>query len=265
MITLVIVLAVSAVITRVSYAAFTVEKSTQSNVLTFGDLAMTICTTSNCDVNGTKLSNTIGTYTFKDSNNLDATGYVPFYPISDPNAQTFPTGWEGLSPFRFVLKNNGDTDLYMSLHLSAIYNGDYYLNSSSSGTTYYNGSSYDSSSAKTDSNVTKSETFNETYSSPIWYTSDYAKYFKVALVEEGTDSPLVQSLFTILNNERDAVSGGKITGNILMQSGEERTYSLYIWLSQEAMQSQEASVNTNSVIGSYLVTQLIAKGEYIPE
>ena len=78
-ITIATVLLVTTVFLMFSYAIFKVEVSGETNVITFGDVAMSFCADANCNTTIPNIGNVIGT---KTENGI--TSYVPIYPQEDP-------------------------------------------------------------------------------------------------------------------------------------------------------------------------------------
>lgn len=110
-ITIAVVLLVTTVFIMFSYSIFKVEKSGEQNVISFGDISMSMCTDSSCNSTISNLGNIIGT---KPVEGGTGTQYVPVYPQKDPTEAE----WNELTPYTFTLTNDGDLDLYISIYLT---------------------------------------------------------------------------------------------------------------------------------------------------
>lgn len=89
-----------------SYSVFMDVEEGEANVINFGDIAMSFCADSSCNTLVQNLGNIIGTET----NEAGETIPVKVYPMSQE---------EGLNttPYKFILENTGDYDLYVSVKL----------------------------------------------------------------------------------------------------------------------------------------------------
>lgn len=89
-----------------SYSVFMDVEEGETNVINFGDIAMSFCADSSCNSLVQNLGNIIGTET----NEAGESVPVKVYPMS----QT-----EGLktTPYKFILENTGDYDLYVTIKL----------------------------------------------------------------------------------------------------------------------------------------------------
>ena len=89
-----------------SYSVFMDVEEGETNVINFGDIAMSFCADASCNTLVDNLGNIIGTETNESGESVP----VKVYPMS----QT-----EGLNtiPYKFILENTGDYDLYVSIKL----------------------------------------------------------------------------------------------------------------------------------------------------
>lgn len=212
-ITIATVLLVTTVFLMFSYAIFKVEVSGETNVITFGDVAMSFCADENCNTTIPNIGNVIGT---KTENGI--TSYVPIYPQEDP---TTTEEWNELSPYIFTLTNSGTLDLYISLYLT-----------------------------KDDNPELKytMEDTNQDLSSFKEPVED--NQIKIAIGEQGS-APTIKLYSDTKNEKGDYV----IASNILIPAGETKIFNLYAWL---------ISTADNASQGKYFVTQISARGEYLP-
>ena len=207
-ITIATVLLVTTVFLMFSYAIFKVEVSGETNVITFGDVAMSFCADANCNTTIPNIGNVIGT---KTENGI--TSYVPIYPQEDP---TTTEEWNELSPYIFTLTNSGTLDLYISLYLT-----------------------------KDQTPDLKYVVDDKTYSEPV-----EDNQIKIAIGEQGS-APTIKLYSDTKNEKGDYV----IASNILIPAGETKIINLYAWL---------ISTADNASQGKYFVTQISARGEYLP-
>lgn len=207
-ITIATVLLVTTVFLMFSYAIFKVEVSGETNVITFGDVAMSFCADENCNTTIPNIGNVIGT---KTENGI--TSYVPIYPQEDP---TTTEEWNELSPYIFTLTNSGTLDLYISLYLT-----------------------------KDQTPDLKYVVDDKTYSEPV-----EDNQIKIAIGEQGS-APTIKLYSDTKNEKGDYV----IASNILIPAGETKIFNLYAWL---------ISTADNASQGKYFVTQISARGEYLP-
>lgn len=212
-ITIATVLLVTTVFIMFSYAIFKVEVSGETNVITFGDVAMSFCANSECNETISNIGNIIGT---KTENGI--TSYVPIYPQEDP---TTTEEWNQLSPYTFTLTNNGTLDLYISLYLTKDNNPEL---------------KYTMGDPSQDLNSFKEPVADN--------------QIKIAIGEQGS-TPTIKLYSDTLNQNGDYV----IADNILIPSGETKIFNLYAWLISNA---------ENASQGKYFVTQISARGEYLP-
>ena len=286
--TITTLIVVSAVFIKYTYSAFQVVSDGNPTTLKFGDIEMTLCDTSTCEEGGTLYSNAIGTKTFtyhdNENNEVQATGYIPSYPTSDPYFKYYDSTWNDVDYYRFDIKNTGDLDLYASIYLkddklSSLL----YTISHNTDTTYTKVDGEETTTA-TESGTNENAKV-ETYDNFVGTSNAEYKYFKVALIEDGATLPVVQTYENIVNNDY------MVASQISLASGQTKTYYMYIWLSDDksvdvtersacetaistctddtqACRTQIATacaaVKSNAVIGKYFVTDLYAKGEYKP-
>lgn len=207
-ITIATVLLVTTVFLMFSYAIFKVEVSGETNVITFGDVAMSFCADASCNTTIPNIGNVIGT---KTENGI--TSYVPIYPQEDP---TTTEEWNELSPYIFTLTNSGTLDLYISLYLT-----------------------------KDQTPDLKYVVDDKTYSEPV-----EDNQIKIAIGEQGS-APTIKLYSDTKNEKGDYV----IASNILIPAGQTKIFNLYAWL---------ISTADNASQGKYFVTQISARGEYLP-
>lgn len=230
-ITAFVVIAIAIAFVRVTYATFTVYQVTDTETITFDKIGMTVCPNNICE----SIGNIIGTYDKGDGTK----GFVPFYPVSDPTVASFPSGWSNLNPYVFTLENTGDLDLITTI----------YLEPDTTATNEY-------ASLNVNNGV---QTSTQTFTGFV--DSTYYKYFKVAIVENGTSGTLTSAnVFTF-----DQITGNADPNKLIsltLSKGETKTFYLYMWLSDEAIST--SPTGSNNILGKYLVTQISAKGEYLP-
>ena len=89
-----------------SYSVFMDIEEGGTNVINFGNIAMSFCADSNCNSTVSNLGNIIGTET----NESGETVPVKVYPMTE----TEGLGTEG---YKFIFENKGDYDLYISIKL----------------------------------------------------------------------------------------------------------------------------------------------------
>lgn len=109
-ITIAVVLLVTTVFLMFSYSVFTVEVSGEKNTIKFGDISLQFCQDDTCAATIPNKGNIIGTVTEN-----GVTRHIPIYPQNNP---TTAEEWDTLSPYTFALTNDGELDLYVSIHLS---------------------------------------------------------------------------------------------------------------------------------------------------
>ena len=237
-----VVIMLALVFSRVTYATFTVNQVSETDTITFGQIGMTVCpddTNGNptCDVAG----NIIGTYLRGDN----TTGYIPFYPMSDPNISS-SNPFNGMNPYVFTIENTGDLTLNTTIYLTP--------------------------DTSVESQVATFYTQSGSESWKGFVNNTQYQYFKVAIYEDGTLSSItsnnIKTLSSIVNNQNELFS-------VTLTGGQSKTFYMYMWLSNDALTSNSGSdstsgssssgvVGSNNIIGKYLVTQISAKGEYVP-
>lgn len=154
------------------------------------------------------------------------TRYVPIYPQNDP---TTTEEWNQLTPYTFTLSNKGSLDLYISIYLAKT-----------------NEENYNFEHADIDDP-------NQDLSSFTKPVDD--DQIKIALGEK--DSTPTIKLFSEFETTTELEKETKkIASNILIPAGETKVFNLYAWLKSDA---------ANASQGKYFVTQISARGEYLPE
>lgn len=219
-ITIATVLLVTTVFLMFSYAIFKVDVSGDTNVLSFGDIAMSFCADSACNTTIENIGNVIGTEKYTNSSGEIETKYVPVYPQADP---TTIDEWNSLKPYTFLLENTGTLDLYVKIFLKR---------DTTPGKTYtvdFNGS-------------------QQTFTEPV---DD--NQIKIAIGERGATPTIKLFSDTV---EDSAASGQIIAEDILIEAGQSKIFDLYAWLKSDA---------ANAAQGKYFVSQISARGEFIPK
>lgn len=207
-ITIATVLLVTTVFIMFSYAIFKVEVSGETNAISFGDISMSFCADSTCNDTIDNIGNIIGT---KKENGV--TKYVPIYPQDDP---TTKEEWNELTPYTFVLTNNGDLDLYVSLNLTK------------------------------DTNPDLKYTVDEVeYNTPV-----EDNQIKIGIAE-GNSTPTIKLYSDTKNADND---DHIIASSILIRSGETKTFHLYAWLRNDANNASQGKyfVTKISAKGEFL-------------
>ncbi len=217
-ITIVTVLLVSIVFFAFSYAIFKVEANGEKNTITFGDIQMAFCVNEKCDEIETNIDNIIGKKVVD-----GVTSYVPIYPQKDP---VIATDWDALTPYTFTLENTGKLDLYVTLYLEKDANSTYNVQ-----------------------NTIGDPSLSIEYSQPV-----EEDQIKIAIGEDG-GTPTIKTYSETAKNVNDKTVHA-IAENIKIASGKKKTFKLYSWLKDEAL---------NDAQGKYFVTQISARGEFIPE
>lgn len=222
-ITIATVLLVTTAFLMFSYAIFKVDESGETNVITFGDVAMSFCADKQCNSTIQNIGNVIGTKTTQDADGNPQTSYVPIYPQNDPTTED---EWNALDPYTFTLTNDGSLSLYVTL----------YLNKDTTAGLKY-----------TYNQTINGENYMQEFTNPV---SD--DQIKIAIGESG-NTPTVM-LYS--DTETDDVNGKIIGSNILLEPGQTKIFNLYAWLKSDA---------ENASQGKYFVSQISAKGEFIPK
>lgn len=155
------------------------------------------------------------------------TKYVPVYPQKDPVTEA---EWNELTPYTFSLKNTGDLDLYISLYLVK------------------------------DTTATIEHEIDGKYEEE----KDISKYtasivddnqIKVAIGEKNS-TPTIRLFSEYTTIDTTNGQSREIAKNILIPAGESKIFNLYAWLREDA---------ENASQGKLFVSQIFAKGEYLPE
>lgn len=277
--TVIFVLMVSVLFIDTTYSVFTINESSEEKTISFGDIDMTV---TSGDTTG-DYSNTIGTTVIN-----DVTSYTPQYPVVNPLTSNYgSTSWVTtnnsgasitLRPYKFTLRNTGDTDMSVTIYLSP----DTLANQlSASETLSLDGNNF---------------TFNQTTNGPV--TSTQYKYFDYTIVEDQAGSPTIQNLGTAFAGSSETVNNTTvypIATGITLASGATKTFTVYMWLSEDELKyyscydqqivcsevrtssgtlveticntkdvakatCQDSENNINSVMGKYLVTNVTVKG-----
>ncbi len=225
-------------IINLSYAAFTISKESEHKVLTFGDISISLCYSAACTSSNELMGNILGTVT-----NNGETSFLPQYPISDSEYL------EKVIPYKFEVENDGKLDLYLSLYLMP--------DTTSEGTPIEENRILPNTADITGRNVSgNNQSYTQNFTSFV--SSSHYKYFKVAIKEANTDTPLIKTYdsVTSMNN--------LLVDNIYLPKNAKKTYLLYIWLSKEELLNNQNEENINEILGKYIVIDLSAKGEYKP-
>ena len=214
-ITVITILVVGYLSLKVSYSAFSVD-SKRHDVLDFGSINLKLCYKSDC--NSPLISNTIGTKHYIAGNN-EYTTYVEYNPLNDPDFVNNKIN--NVEYYTVKLTNKESKDLYASI----------YLDANSSRDLIYT----------VDQNNKTSFVDNNQY-----------KYYKVAIREENTVTPLIMT-YEELNNKDN-----RLLSNISLNANETKTYYIYIWKSKEELGKD----NLTNVNGKYFLAEVYTKGEY---
>lgn len=213
-ITIATVLLVTTVFLMFSYAIFKVDVSGDTNVITFGDVAMSFCTDSTCNSTIPNIGNVIGT-TIEDG----ITKYVPIYPVEkSENEEWTQEDYAKLSPYIFTLTNDGTLGLYVTIFLNR---------DTTPGLSY--------------------TVDNVIYKDPV--DDDQ---IMIAIGEQGN----IPTKMLYSTTKNDTTGGQIIASEIELKPGETKIMNLYAWLKSDA---------ENAAQGKYFVSQISARGEFIPE
>ncbi len=213
-ITIATVLLVTTVFLMFSYAIFKVDVSGDTNVITFGDVAMSFCADATCDSTVPNIGNVIGT-TVEDG----VTKYVPIFPAEKSEAEEWTAeDYAKLSPYIFTLTNEGTLSLYVTLFLNR---------DTTPGLSY--------------------TVDNVIYKDPV-----EDDQIMIAIGQQGK----VPTKMLYSNTQHDTTGGQIIATNIELLPGETKVMNLYAWLKSDAQ---------NAAQGKYFVSQISARGEFIPE
>lgn len=199
LITISIVCLVTTLFLMFTYSIFKVEKEGQVDVITFGDINLTICQDSTCDTSIPNMGNIMGTETVNGT-----TTYVPIYPQDDP---TTATEWDSLKPYIFKITNTGSLPLNLSL----------YLEKDTSANSF------------TQDRVVNGTTYTESFSSAV----DDSE-IKVAIGEYGS-TPTIKLYSETLNTNNEH----ELVNNIYLESGASKIFSLYAWLKSDAANASQ--------------------------
>ncbi len=213
-ITIATVLLVTTVFLMFSYAIFKVDVSGDTNVITFGDVAMSFCKDSTCNSTIPNIGNVIGT-TIEDG----ITKYVPIYPVEkSENEEWTQEDYAKLSPYIFTLTNDGTLGLYVTIFLNR---------DTTPGLSY--------------------TVDNVIYKDPV--DDDQ---IMIAIGEQGN----IPTKMLYSTTKNDTTGGQIIAAEIELKPGETKIMNLYAWLKSDA---------ENAAQGKYFVSQISARGEFIPE
>ncbi len=145
-------------------------------------------------------------------------------PIFPTNDPTTAEEWASLKPYTFELTNTGSLDLYVTILLEKD----------------------ETSLTLTEERKTPSGTTSITYNEQV----DDSEV-KIGFGEAGATSTIKLYSDTLDSSDNKH----KISKNILLKAGETRTYNLYAWLRSDAQNASQ---------GKYFITNITAKGEYLP-
>lgn len=199
LITIAVVCLVTTLFLMFSYSIFKVEKDGKTEVITFGDINLTICTDSTCDTSISNMGNVIGTEIVNGSTN-----YIPIYPQNDPTTES---EWNNLKPYIFKITNTGSLPLNLSLYLEK-----------------------DTSTSSYSTNrVVNGTTYNENFTESV---SD--SEIKIAIGEYGS-TPTIKLYSETLNSNNEH----ELVNNIYIASGESKIFNLYAWLKSDAVNSSQ--------------------------
>ena len=145
-------------------------------------------------------------------------------PIFPTNDPTTAEEWASLKPYTFELTNTGSLDLYVTILLEKD----------------------ETSLTLTEERKTPSGTTSITYNEQV----DDSEV-KIGFGEAGATSTIKLYSDTLDSSDNKH----KISKNILLKAGETKTYNLYAWLRSDAQNASQ---------GKYFITNITAKGEYLP-
>ncbi len=145
-------------------------------------------------------------------------------PIFPTNDPTTAEEWASLKPYTFELTNTGSLDLYVTILLEKD----------------------ETSLTLTEERKTPSGTTSITYNEQV----DDSEV-KIGFGEAGA-TPTIKLYSDTLDSSDNK---HKISKNILLKAGETKTYNLYAWLRSDAQNASQ---------GKYFITNITAKGEYLP-
>ena len=145
-------------------------------------------------------------------------------PIFPTNDPTTAEEWASLKPYTFELTNTGSLDLYVTILLEKD----------------------ETSLTLTEERKTPSGTTSITYNEQV----DDSEV-KIGF-GEASATPTIKLYSDTLDSSDNK---HKISKNILLKAGETKTYNLYAWLRSDAQNASQ---------GKYFITNITAKGEYLP-
>ncbi len=225
-------------IVKLSYASFNVQESSEKTVLTFWDINIELCYSSECSQENEMLGNIIGTSYIEGQ-----TRFIPQYPINDSEYIA------KVVPYKFIVENKGALDTYLTLYLEPNRN-------TLGGTTTESRELPNTADITGQNAIGTNNSYTQTYTTFV--QDNQFKYFNVVILEENTDIPLIKTYDSVVANKNELVT------NINLPSGSKKAYLLYMWLSNEELNKYTSDENINEVLGKYIVTSLFAKGEYKP-
>ena len=145
-------------------------------------------------------------------------------PIFPTNDPTTAEEWASLKPYTFELTNTGSLDLYVTILLEKD----------------------ETSLTLTEERKTPSGTTSITYNEQVDDSEVKIGFGEVSA------TPTIKLYSDTLDSSDNK---HKISKNILLKAGETKTYNLYAWLRSDAQNASQ---------GKYFVTNITAKGEYLP-
>ena len=145
-------------------------------------------------------------------------------PIFPTNDPTTAEEWASLKPYTFELTNTGSLDLYVTILLEKD----------------------ETSLTLTEERETPSGTTSITYNEQVDDSEVKIGFGEVSA------TPTIKLYSDTLDSSDNK---HKISKNILLKAGETKTYNLYAWLRSDAQNASQ---------GKYFITNITAKGEYLP-
>ncbi len=145
-------------------------------------------------------------------------------PIFPTNDPTTAEEWASLKPYTFELTNTGSLDLYVTILLEKD----------------------ETSLTLTEERKTPSGTTSITYNEQVDDSEVKIGFGEVSA------TPTIKLYSDTLDSSDNK---HKISKNILLKAGETKTYNLYAWLRSDAQNASQ---------GKYFITNITAKGEYLP-
>ena len=157
---------------------------------------------------------------------MDSNGSIvtKHIPIFPTNDPTTAEEWASLTSYTFELTNTGTLDLYVTIILEK---------------------------------DTTATTINEERENPDGTTTiTYGKQVDDSEVKIGFGEASATPTIKLYSDTLDSSDNKhKISKNILLKAGETKTYNLYAWLRSDAQNASQ---------GKYFITNITAKGEYLP-